>query len=179
MASQISISVEVFFVLLGRIPIEDASINEHQLVDTVGTPSAVVIGLYPSHTYHRIVVIGGMAEVNLNHGLIVRQTVTPNQGIRGGIAYHLRIVLAVNAVQPVDVLAIVHIADLGAVHQEGRHGDLARRVVPRISQVVGCSTHHEGSTFDGNQAGTDFLVVHFSNFKATVVGIVVSPTRRA
>ena len=120
-----------------------------------------------------------MAEINLNHGLIVRQPVTPDQGVGQSVAYDLRIVLAKNAIQPIDVFAVIHIADFGAVQQEGRHGDLAGRVVPRIGQVVGRGTHHEGSAFDGNQAGTDFLVVHFSNFKASVVGIIVCPTRRA
>ena len=71
LASKISVGVEVLLVLLRRIPVEDAGFNEHQLIDAVGTPSAVIAGLHPCHADNGIVVVRRMAEINLHHGLVV------------------------------------------------------------------------------------------------------------
>ena len=176
LSSEISVRIEVLFILLVGVPIQDTGLDEHQLIHTVGTPSAIVVGLNPADTYYGIVIIGRMSEIDLNHWLVVSQSATPYQSVGHGIADHHGIVLAVNTVKPINILAVIHIADLCTVQIERRYRDLTWHIIPTICEVVSGSTHNKGAAFNGNQARADLLLVDGCHLETAVLGVVVGPT---
>jgi hypothetical protein len=107
LAHEVSLRVEVIFVLLiGRV-FQNTALDENHLVDAVGTPFAIFIGLKPVDTDHGVVVVSRVAEVVLYQRLVVSQFFPPYQRIGQCATPDFRISSSPGVFYPVEVFAVV------------------------------------------------------------------------
>ena len=115
---EVSLGIEAVFVFLVGSRLNDAAFYENHLVDTVGTPLGVVVGLVPVNTYNRVLIEVRRTEVQLYHRVVVGEFFPPYECIGEGASPYFRISLAVNAIQPVEIFLVINVTHLGFIHVE-------------------------------------------------------------
>ena len=163
----------MLFTGLGRVT-DVSSIDQALFVDPIGSPFAVLVGLYPANTYNRIVFESGVAEVIVHMGFVERKAVAPNIGVwkartvRGGIG------LSKDFAHPVDVFAIRNIRHLDFVHVKAGNSRVFGRIV-RIQGdgLLGC-THDKGSTGYKDHPGRGRSIV-VDAFESQAIRVTVFP----
>ena len=177
LAREVRFCGEVLFVDLGiGVVQQEALTDKDALVHTVRAPFAEVVGLQPTHTNHWVIAVGGVAQVEVNHGFVVGQLVSPSRRVGQGALHNFGVGRAVDALQPGEVFRPKVVGHLGLVHVEGRHGGAAGNVIPRVVQVVIHLAHGERTSFHENQTGARFLFEIRRPFKAAILIEVVRPT---
>ena len=158
-----------------RVVDEESFAHHDLLIHTVRPPLAEVVGLQPGHAHDRVVAVGRVAQVVVDVGLVVGPRITPHEGVGLGPLYDFGEALAVDALQPEQVLKPVEVGHLGLVHVEGADGHTARDVVPGSGQVIFDLAHGERTALDEHEAGAGLLSDVGEFLESAVLGVVVGP----
>jgi hypothetical protein len=178
LASEIDVGLESRLTAeVGKIESNDALVDKDFLINTVGTPDAVLGGLFPRDTDDRILVVDGALEIVVDEALAPSQLVAPAVGVGIDGTNAFGILFAVSTTHPVDELTIGLVCDLSLVKVERRDGDRVSDIVPLITGIVRHATHDKGATLDEDEAGSGDLFVVLRHFETAPIGVIVVPTR--
>ena len=81
-----------------------------------------------------------------------------------------------HSLEPMQIFAVVEVADFGFIHIEGRNGDAVGIVIPIVHHILLHPSEDESTAFNEHEAGAGCLFHKGIDFKAAVLRIVVFPT---
>ena len=155
-----------------------AAVHQCHLVDTVGTPLAVIHSLLPGHTYDRIERECRVLEIVVLIWVVVRQILTPYGVIRTSLIHQLRSYCTEYKLHPVEVFVPVQVRDLVLVHVEvaGRHR--TGLVVTRSGQKLILLSYRKRTSLDLHHSYRICISHTLLGLKISSLRIEIAPSRR-